>query len=1782
MSSNSDDPLDWTVDDVVRFLCYNQETPWSRSSSRLPRPNSASFEAALRENLITGEILLHDVDKEALREDLGLKALGHRSSILMAIRYLQRGSAKFRQSIGHASRSDQTPSLASSFNLNAADDNPEAFLIQNTSALSTRLEATSVAAPIDRLSMPTISAKLRPERTGHVTRTEPQANSIDIAQVNASDEPGPGHTRRHEEVVVDSHGRKRRRLNLGSPVEDRSDRLSELKLDGIAKACDWYMGPDVITPGQVFYPLDDKQSDDRVFAIISRKLPPAQRRFVNKRLIHYYLQSPLELSSINGSHQRAIVPYSPSMAKLHSDRSFTMYTTKQGIVSVTKESFAAWPQLERRYKGEGEVSSPEIIKLSDPFSYLLEKYPVQPDLDDAYPVYGDSGSEGEFDEMTWQEMQEEWDEPLPPRQGKLGPQQVDSIIKDCISHYEQSWRQVKLPKEEHKARNVWLAARKGKYVNQEVKALAKEISLLESRLQKLTEVLHKTEFSTETELRTQCQCLEHTVFHIQKHLWHVSVLEQGTCPPRMLAPPKPQTKAKQKSGDEESLESESESDWASIHSHDDFIVNDNVPLEAHTGQSTPVSGSSDGDDDVISVSGTRRRTKGRPPLIFASDSPSPPPSVWEKSDIIDLTVDSPEPEELRIETPPLNPIEPSFHDTSIRASLSPPPSLGPTDRVKVKGEHRARSSLPKASDMDEIMLLDWGLIEERQDRRRLLAKLIGCLSDEERGLLTEHVCEYQFSALRPKIKRALNTLKSSLTKIHGLSEIENKVIMRTATLYVSWVRCIRFGPAGIKCKFVDEALNDLSNNGFGEYYDELVQRLESCRNWWPNREEELEKAIEEEGEDEGFNHTPHKKRKREVKESQAAKVTQASAQARVEQQDKLREKLEERLQKTGISNDNPSHQAVSFKEPAIYMDPRIGLRVKTHQLSGIRFMWRELLEDKDQQGCLLAHTMGLGKTMQVISLLTTISQAASSKDPRLMEQVPEAFRRSQTLIICPGSLIDNWYEEFALWSPENSPVGIVRRVSSAQSIPTRLDEISEWNSQGGVLLISYDIFRSWIINKRTKKRDPPLSIEEHERVTKWLLKGPNIIVADEAHKMKNPTSALYLAAMQFRSKSRIALTGSPLANNLIDYYTMVNWIADGYLGSMVEFKAHYVEPIEQGLFVDSTNAERRKSLMRLQVLKRILEPKINRADITVLEGDLPPKIEFLLTVPLTKLQKVAYDSYAEFVLQGRVEEIGQAQLWSWLHVIGLCCSHPACFREKLISRSNDAAKKMSDGETESIPGDEPITQVGLPNISALVAEQQKHFKQVPDIMAVELSARAEIMNSIVDQSIKVKDKVLIFSQHLPTLNYIEHVMITSNRKYSRLDGQTPISSRQTSTKNFNTADGEQVYLISTRAGGLGLNIPGANRVIIFDFSFNPVWEEQAVGRAYRLGQKKPVFVYRFLAGGTFEEIIHHKAIFKTQLSSRVVDKKNPVRFAQKKPGDYLFPAKAVPQQDTSEYEGKDPLVLDQILRWDEQREDRLIRSITLTQTFHREGNERLTEEEQKSVQEEFDDENLRRTDPTAYQKRIAARQAKQMRQHHTYLSTNPFPIAAGQGMQPPHVPLSAHNAGPPALGPDMTAYAHSEVNSFSGITNSFPNVAQTPYRASPPGQYVPAGHPQINQRAGNHIHPTPPQHSTSAELRGALLASQPLPGLSINLDRPQSHLSKPDHAAINNLRQTAGTDEVPLGGQSAPLAPGTPAGEASRHGSEPSVAVSAQATASFGDDLSDQSAGQPNSSCRNQ
>lgn len=147
-----------------------------------------------------------------------------------------------------------------------------------------------------------------------------------------------------------------------------------------------------------------------------------------------------------------------------------------------------------------------------------------------------------------------------------------------------------------------------------------------------------------------------------------------------------------------------------------------------------------------------------------------------------------------------------------------------------------------------------------------------------------------------------------------------------------------------------------------------------------------------------------------------------------------------------------------------------------------------------------------------------------------------------------------------------------------------------------------------------------LSEEGHNRVKRMLLDGPNIIIADEAHQLKNPKAKISDAARGFKSMSRIAMTGSPLSNNLMEYWSMIDWIDPFFLGPRKEFEQKYVQPIEDGLYADSSVPEKRKCLKMLRVLRTDITPKVHRMGISVIEKDLPAKTEFLIKVPLTELQ----------------------------------------------------------------------------------------------------------------------------------------------------------------------------------------------------------------------------------------------------------------------------------------------------------------------------------------------------------------------------------------------------------------------------------------------------------------------------------------------------------------------------------------------------------------------------------
>lgn len=964
--------------------------------------------------------------------------------------------------------------------------------------------------------------------------------------------------------------------------------------------------------------------------------------------------------------------------------------------------------------------------------------------------------------------------------------------------------------------------------------------------------------------------------------------------------------------------------------------------------------------------------------------------------------------------------------TELRSSETPKRRGRPPKNASTPATKTASAPATKKHDFDSDPLKataseveSWDLSEraKAKDRHRLLILLLRDAGEQVRNDLRNLMKRLFVPQFRRELELACQAVQSPGIWRSTLSNDDLAVILEARQLYSQWF----FPSSAAKDKPLSpQDLAQLLNNDQMQFFTQVLQTTLSKTNLFnemkalssrtANSSTKLMSSaragsssaapvvIASSSDDATADktalqqRTPHKVRKRHVRRDAGAHNSRKSAAERQKRFEESQGADSARLVAM-VASDASSRVEINpvrdeGHEP-IYIIDSIARSMKPHQIDGIRFLWRELTaqSSEGQQGCILAHTMGLGKTMQTIALLAAFTEASHDDDEGVYSQLPPHIctqevseRQIRVLVLCPPSLITNWRREIEQWAYNS--LGIVYSLDSATTA-FHSQYMEDWMRFGGVLLVGYQMFRN-----RVNKSNKTSSVgDESKRVRHILLKGPEVVVADEAHHLKNQASGVAVAASQILTQTRIGLTGTPMSNDVQEIYALVSFVAPRFLGDPVEFKAHYTEPIERGLYQDSTHYEKRKSLMKLKVLHADIQPKVHRANIEVLRGSLRPKVEFVLTVPLGTVQTELYRRTIAMLLRdGRTEKASSVAIFGWLSVLTLLTNHPHCFRERLLAspkpRVEKKSKRKSDvgdliliddvptptdsdagggsnaGRTdadasESDPHSEPVHALGF--TEDIIAAILDGFDN--DKMAFNLSSKVAIFFELLEYCLACKDKVLIFSSNILTLDFLGQLLRTHQIRFGgfgRIAGQTPMHLRTATLERFHNNEFD-IMLVSTRAGGVGLNIQGANRVFIFDFQFNPAHEEQAIGRAYRLGQTKPVFVYRFVAGGTFEQNIENKQMFKTSLAQRVVDKKNPKRYAEKNTREYLYSPKEVRQQGLEEWIGKDPLVLDKLLAQHGDgpgQKDTLIRAIKTMETLQEDAMDApLDELEQKEVDE---------------------------------------------------------------------------------------------------------------------------------------------------------------------------------------------------------------------------------------
>eukprot|EP00096_Caligus_rogercresseyi_P013772 TRINITY_DN6376_c0_g1_i1.p1 TRINITY_DN6376_c0_g1~~TRINITY_DN6376_c0_g1_i1.p1 ORF type:complete len:666 (+),score=148.68 TRINITY_DN6376_c0_g1_i1:494-2491(+) len=446
--------------------------------------------------------------------------------------------------------------------------------------------------------------------------------------------------------------------------------------------------------------------------------------------------------------------------------------------------------------------------------------------------------------------------------------------------------------------------------------------------------------------------------------------------------------------------------------------------------------------------------------------------------------------------------------------------------------------------------------------------------------------------------------------------------------------------------------------------------------------------------------------------------------------------------------------------------------------------------------------------------------------------------------------------------------------------------------------------------------------------------GPDLVVCDEGHILKNRKSALNNALTQIKTKRRILLTGTPLQNNLSEYFAMVDFVKPNLLGTFKEFKNRFVNPIQNGQHSDSTDRDVRVMKKRSFILSDLLKGCLQRLDYSVLVPFLQPKHEYVLCINLTDLQKKLYKFYLDnFAKAGVIDSYGKMEGWKkgglfndvstlsqiWNHPIVLSMAKERRDYNKMMKDDeDDLSDFVEDGSIASSPEEESSKDSEIEEIkeqkrtrsckdnelsedSEPTGEQgwwSQHLESEEDLEDIRHSSKILILLEILRSAELLGDKTLVFSQSLLSLNMIEEFLRKLNEyhngrdsegvpeslrpfvgpwtqgvNYYRLDGSTSPATRQKWCNYFNKPSNidMKLFLISTKAGGLGINLVSANRVIIFDASWNPAHDMQSIFRVYRFGQIKPVYIYRFLAKGTMEEKIYDRQVTKQSLSARVVD-----------------------------------------------------------------------------------------------------------------------------------------------------------------------------------------------------------------------------------------------------------------------------------------------------------------------
>ncbi len=454
------------------------------------------------------------------------------------------------------------------------------------------------------------------------------------------------------------------------------------------------------------------------------------------------------------------------------------------------------------------------------------------------------------------------------------------------------------------------------------------------------------------------------------------------------------------------------------------------------------------------------------------------------------------------------------------------------------------------------------------------------------------------------------------------------------------------------------------------------------------------------------------------------------------------------------------------------LPPNVHASLRAYQQTG--FDWLSFLYDH-QLGGVLADDMGLGKTLQAIALIAH-ARASQREEP--------GATRTPFLVVAPTSVVSNWATECARFAPDLQTVAITQTARKRGS--SLLDELGE----ADVVITSYTLFR--------------LDFEEYN-AKDWA--G---LLLDEAQFVKNHQSKAHVCARRLRTPFKLAITGTPMENNLMELWSLLSITAPGLFPSPSRFADYYRKPIETDADAD-----------RLAQLRRRIRPFMLRRTKAEVASDLPEKQEQVLELDLHPRHRRVYDMHLARERQkvlGLIEDMNANRF--------------EIFRSLTMLRQLSLDASLYDAKYDSVP-----------------------------------STKLDALLELLEDTVAEGHRTLIFSQFTQYLGKARDRLEAAGISYSYLDGKTRNRAKAISDFKEGTSS---VFLISLKAGGFGLNLTEADYVILLDPWWNPATEAQAVDRVHRIGQTKNVMVYRLVSKDTIEEKVMALKATKARLFESVM------------------------------------------------------------------------------------------------------------------------------------------------------------------------------------------------------------------------------------------------------------------------------------------------------------------------